>query len=109
MAHFYTVNLKLPNSEISKSESWIKYGTEVTLILSSTVVGNSNNETNFPHKLLLTNTQVSGLHKAFANGLAADIKSLKSQLAKMVQSGGFLNPFFESVFESNRDFACRKN
>ena len=49
-----------------------------------------DNEINFPHKLLLTNRQVSKLHKAFANHLSADIKLSKTQLSKMVQSGGFL-------------------
>ena len=43
------------------------------------------NETNFPHKLLLTKRQVSNLRKAFSNHLSADIK-----LSKMIQSGGFL-------------------
>ena len=49
-----------------------------------------DNETNFPHKLLLTNKQVSNLRKAFANHLSADIKLSKTQLSKMKQSGGFL-------------------
>ena len=38
----------------------------------------SNDETNFPHKLLLTNTQGSKLRKAFANGLPANIKLAKA-------------------------------
>ena len=42
--------------------------------LSSNLIGNSNNETNFPHKLLLTNTQVSKIRKAFGNGSSANIK-----------------------------------
>ena len=49
-----------------------------------------DNETNFPHKLLLTDRQVSNLRKAFANHLWADIKLSKTQLSKMIQSGGFL-------------------
>ena len=48
------------------------------------------NETNFPHKLLLTNSQVANLRKAFANHLSADIKLSKIQLSRMIQSGGFL-------------------
>ena len=52
--------------------------------------GNSNHETNFPHKLLLTNRQVANLRKAFANHLSTDIKLSKTQLSKMIQSGGFL-------------------
>ena len=50
-----------------------------------------DNETNFPHKLLLTNRQVSNLHKAFANHSLTDIKLSKIQLSKMIQSGGFLD------------------
>ena len=49
----------------------------------------SDDETNFPHKLLSTNRQVANLHKAFINYLSADIKLLKTQLFIMVQSGGF--------------------
>ena len=46
-----------------------------------------DNETSFPHKLLLTNRRVSNLSKAFANHLSADIKLSKTQLCKMIQSG----------------------
>ena len=49
-----------------------------------------NNDTNFLHKLLLTNRQVANLRQAFANYLSADIKWSKTQLSKMIQSGGFL-------------------
>ena len=49
-----------------------------------------NDETNFPHKLLLTNRQVADLCKAFANNLSSDIKLSKTQISKMIQSGGFL-------------------
>ena len=50
---------------------------------------------NFPHKLLLTDTQISGLCKAFANGSPANRNYLKIQLLyKMVQSEGFIDPEF---------------
>ena len=49
-----------------------------------------DNETNFPHKLLLTNRQVANLHKAFATHSSTDIKLSKTQLSKMIQSGGSL-------------------
>ena len=52
------------------------------------MIGNSDN-TNFHHKLLLTNRQVSSLHKAFAKNTSTDIKLSKTQLSKMIQSGGF--------------------
>ena len=42
--------------QLNKLKSGLKNGTEVTLNLSSNVVGNSNDETNFRHRLLLINT-----------------------------------------------------
>ena len=58
--------------------------------LSSTLIGHSYDETNFPHKLFLTDTQVSKIRKVFANGSSANIKFLTTHLSKMIQSGGFL-------------------
>ena len=49
-----------------------------------------HDETKFPHKLLLTNREVENLRKAFANKSSTDINLSKTQLSKMVQSGGFL-------------------
>ena len=80
MTHYNTLNVKLSNSQLNKLKSRIKNGTEVTLKISSNVVGDSNDENNFPHKLLLTNTQVPELRKAFANGSSANIKLSKTQL-----------------------------
>ena len=79
----------MSNSQLNKLKSGIKNGTEVTLNLSSSLIGNPNDETNFPHKSLVTNTQVSKIRKAFANGLSANIKFSKTQLSKMIQLGGF--------------------
>ena len=87
MTQYNTLNVKLSNSELNKLKSRIKNGTEVTLNLSSNLIRNSNDETNFPHKLLLTDTQVSKICKAFANGSSANIKFSKTQLSKMIQSG----------------------
>ena len=53
------------------------------------MIGNSDDQANFPHKLLLTNRQVANNRKAFANHTSTDIKLSKAQLTKM-QKGGFL-------------------
>ena len=58
MNQYNTLMVKLSNSQLNKLISGIKNVTKVTLNLSSNVAGNANDETNFPHKLLLTNTQV---------------------------------------------------
>ena len=83
------MNVKLSNSQFNKLKSAIKNGTDVVLRLSSNMVGNSNNEINFPHKLLLTNRLILSLRKALANHTSVDIKLSKTQLTKM-QKGGFL-------------------
>ena len=80
----------MSNSQLNKLKSGPKNGTEVTLKLSPNVAGDSNDEKNFRHKLLLTNTQVSRLRKAFANGSSANIKLSKTQLYKIGQLGSFL-------------------
>ena len=54
------------------------------------MIGNSDGETNFPHKLLLTNRQVASLHKAFHKKKSTDIKLSKTQLSKTIQLGRFL-------------------
>ena len=54
------------------------------------MVVDSNDNTNFPHELLLTNRQVANIRKGFANHSSIDIKLSKTQLSKMIQSGGFL-------------------
>ena len=58
MAQYNTLNVKLCNSQLNKLKSGIKNVPKVTLNLSSNVIGNSNNKTNFLHELLLFNTHV---------------------------------------------------
>ena len=87
MTQYNFLNVKLSNSPFKKLKSGIKNGTEVTLKLSQNVVVDSNDENNFPHKLLLTNTQVPRLRRAFSNNSSANIKLSKAQLHKIGQSG----------------------
>ena len=68
--------------------------------MSLNVVGDSNDENDFPHKLLLTNTQVSKLCKVFANGSSANIKLSKTQLHKTGQSGGFVGRLLEPLLKN---------
>ena len=77
MTQYNSLNVQLSNSQLNKLKFAIKNGTDVVLRLSSNMVGNSNNETNFPHKLLLTNRQTLSLRKAFANHTSVDVKLSK--------------------------------
>ena len=90
MTQYNSLYVKLSNSQLNnKLKSAIKNGTDLVLRLSSNMVGNSDDEINFSHKLLLTNRQTLSLRKAFNNHTSADIKFSKAQLTKM-QKGGFL-------------------
>ena len=69
------------------------------------MIGISKGETNFPHKLLLTNRQVSNLRKAFANYTSTDTHQhqlllSKTQLSKMIQSEGFLGRFLGTLLRT---------
>ena len=88
MMQYNNLNVKLSNSQLNKLKSAIKNEIEAFLRLSSNMIG--DNESNFPHQLLLTNRQVANLCEAFTNYLSADINLSKTQLSKMIQSGGIL-------------------
>ena len=58
------------------------------------MIGNFDDETIFPHELLLTDTEVSKICEAFANVSLANTKFAKGQLSKIEQPGGFIFPAF---------------
>ena len=70
-------------NSLNKLKSAIKNGTDMLLRLSSNMIGNSDDEANLPHKLLLTNRQVANIRKTFANHTSTNIKLSKVQLTKM--------------------------
>ena len=88
MTQYNSLYLKLSNSQLNNFKSAIKNKTEEVLRLSFNMI--VENETNFPHKLLLIDRQVSNLRKAFTNHSSTNIKLSKTQFSKVIQSGGFL-------------------
>ena len=82
MAQYNRVNVRLSNSQLNKSKSAIKNENDVVIRLSANMIGDSNDQTNFPHELLLTDRQVSIIGKAFSNNSSVDIKFSKAQLSK---------------------------
>ena len=99
MTKYNSLCVNLSNSQLNKFKLAIKNENEVVLRFSSNMIG--DNETNFPHKLLLTNRQVSNLRKTFANHISANIKLSKTQLSKMIQSGGFLDRLLGPLLKQN--------
>ena len=90
MTQCNTLKVILSNLQLNKSKYGIKNGTEVTLKLSSNIVGDSNDENNFRYILLLNNTQVLKFYRAFSNTSSVYIKLSKTQLYKIVKSGEVL-------------------
>ena len=67
MTQYNSLNVKLSNSQFNKIKSTIKNETELVLRLSLNMA--DDNQSNFPHKLLLANRKVVNLRKAFKNHL----------------------------------------
>ena len=98
MTQHNSLNVELSNSQLNKLKFAIKNETGVVLRFSLNMVG--DDETNFPHILLLTNRQVENILKAFANKSSTDINLSKTQLFKMMQSGGFLGRLFGPLLKT---------
>ena len=84
------LNKKLSDLQLNRFKSGFKNKTEVTLNLSPNLIGNSSKESNFQHKLLLTDTQVSIIRTALGKDSSVNIKLSKPQFSKSVQLGRFL-------------------
>ena len=82
MTQYNSLNVKLSNSQPNKLKSSIKMETDVVLRISSNMVSNSNDNTNFPHELMLTNRQVANIRKAFAKNASIDINYQKLNYQK---------------------------
>ena len=86
MVEYNTVNAKLSNSQLNKLKSAVKNKQGTTLRISAKMF-NSNN---LPHELLLITRQTTKLRNAIVNIMSTDIKLSKTQISKIIQSGGFL-------------------
>ena len=73
--------------------------------LLSNMIGNSYDKTNFPLKMLLTDTQVSKICKAFTNGSSINVKFSKTQFSKAIQSEGVLGELLVALLYA----AVKKN
>ena len=100
MTQYNTLNVKLSTLQLNKLKFEIKNDAKVILKISSNAVGDSNDENNCPHKLLLTSAQASKLRKAFANNSSANLKLSKTQLHKIGQSRGFLGRLLEPLLKT---------
>ena len=94
------MNVKLSKPQLNNLKSAIKNETDIVLRLSLNMIGNSDDEINSPNELFLTNKQVANLRKAFAKHTSTDIKLSKTQLSKMIQSGGFIGRLLDPLLKT---------
>ena len=93
MVQYSEINYKLTNVQLNQLKKAVKSNEEATLKLD---IRNFNkNET--PHKLLLTTRQNTKLRNALNNNSATDIKLSKTQIKKIIQSGGFLGKLLSKL------------
>ena len=74
MTRYNTLNAKLSNAQLNRVKICSKKWNWSNFNLSSNLIGRSNDETNFLHKLSLINTQISKISKASVNGSSANIR-----------------------------------
>ena len=86
MVEYSEVNCKLTNIQLNKLKKAVKSIEGATLRLGIKIL----NKDERPHALLLTTRQNTKLRNAINNNLATDIKLSKTQIKKLIQSGGFL-------------------
>ena len=94
------LNTKLSNLQLNKLNSAIKNENDAVKRLSPNMIGDSNEKANFPYELLSTDRQVCSIHKAFANNSSVDIQFWKTQLSKIIQSGGVLGKFLGPLLKT---------
>ena len=93
MVEYTKVNVKLSDSQIKKLKDAIKDNTGTTLRINLKMFDGND----LPHELLLTTRQKTKLRNAFNNNVSTDLKLSKTQIVKIIQSGGFLGSLLSKL------------
>ena len=93
MVEHSKVNVKLPDAQLKKLKTAVKYKTWTTLRMSLKMLDGND----LPHELLLTTSQKIKLRNAFNNNMPTDLTLTKANISKIVQSGGFLGSFLSKL------------
>ena len=91
MVEYSKVNVKLSETQLKQLKDAVKDNTGTTLRINVKMFDGND----LPHELLLTTRQK--LRNAFNNNTSADIKLSKTQIAKIIQSGGFLRSLLSKL------------
>ena len=91
MVEYSKVNVKLPDTQLKKLKTAVKYKTWTTLRMSLKML----NGNDLPHEL--TTRQKAKLRNAFNNNMPTDLTLTKANISKIVQSGGFLGSLLSKL------------
>ena len=95
-----SLNVRLSNSQLNKLKPAIKNKKEAIWDYHQICIGNSNDKINYLHELLLTKKHTANLCKSFASNSSNDIKLSKTQISKMIKSGGFLGRLLDPLLRA---------
>ena len=93
MVEYSKINCKLTNIQLNKLKEAVKSNEGASLKFG--IKNFSKDE--LPHELLLITRQNTKLRNAINNNLATDIKLSKTQIKKLIQSGGFLGKLLSKL------------
>ena len=93
MVEYSKANVKLPDTQMKKLKTAVKDKTGTTLRMSLKMLDGND----LPHELLLTTRRKTKLRNAFNNNMPTNLKLSKSQISKMIQSGGFLGSLLSKL------------
>ena len=96
MVEYKTVNPKLSNSQLNKLKSAAKNKQGTTLRMNARMFSSQD----LPHKLFLTQRQITKLRNNIDNNLQTDIKLSKAQISKIIQSGGLSGKLFGPLLKN---------
>ena len=93
MVKYTKVNVRLSDTQLKKLKDAVKDNTETNLRINLKMFDGND----LPHELLLTTRQKTKLRNDFNNNASVDIKLSKTQIAKIIQSGGFLGSLLSKL------------
>ena len=93
MVEYSKVNVKLTDTLLEKLKNAVKNKTGITLRMNSKIF----DENDLPHELLLTARPKTKLRNAFSKNMPTDLKLSKTQISKILQSGGFLGSLLSKL------------
>ena len=93
MVEYSKVNVKLPDTQLKKLKTTFHDKTGTTVRMSLKMFDGND----LPHELLFTTKRKTKLRNAFNNNMSTDLKFSRTQISKIIQSGGFLGSLLSKL------------